>query len=325
MPVTNSDSPSPTFEINGVECAIYLGDDGEQGGIIEQWSDRGLEVLVYFHCRWSDRMEVIRGLRGTVTLIGDRVVRDILPFSLPQPELDPQTNWSRWICTGTDNFIPKKFRTDQNGSFTGLSGWGYYDSVVIPAHFMVTTYFTTFDVSQDGPVDISGFPFTTTKIRTSGEIFSPPSQVYKFVKPDNAGNSIRVEDIGVGITRVRTEIDITRHYMPNVPLKNLQIAIGKINETQMTFADFDYPRGSILCSGIQQSDPYGDAASGLMVQDFEYTLIANGQSNNPDDPPLDWNKYMRPDNGEWDTIMDPNSRTPFRYGNLNHLIWPEYV
>ncbi len=322
MPVTNPTlSPSPVFEINGVEVAIYVGEDGEQGGIIEQWSDRGLEVLVYFHCRWDDRIELVRGLRGTVALVGNTVIRDILPFTLPQPAFQPQTKWNRWICTGTDNFIPKKFRTDVEGDITGLAGWGYYSSVVVPAHFMVTTYFTNLDQFEDGQVDISGFPYTTTKIRTSGEIFSPPSQVYKFEKDPR----IRVEDIGIGITRVRTEIDITRHYMPNVPLTNLQIAMGKLNDTAMKFADFNYPKGAILCSGVQQSDPYGDAASGLIVQDYEYTLLANGQSNNVDDPPLDWNQYMRPDNGSWDKLLDPGNNPPFRYGDLNHLIWPEYV
>jgi hypothetical protein len=326
MPVTNSDSPSPVFQINDVDVAIYLGEGAEAGGIIEQWSDRGLEVLVYFHCRWSDRIELIRGLRGTVALVGNTVIRDILPFHLPQDPLQPQTKWNRWICTGTDNFIPKKFRTDQDGEFTGLAGWGYYDSVVVPAHFMVTTYFTDLGSQfEDGQVDPSGFPFTTTKIRVSGEIFSPPSQVYKFKTADANGNFIRVEDIGVGITRVRAELDVMRHYMPVVPLANLQVAMGKLNESPMKFADFNYPKGSILCSGVQQSDPYGDAASGLIVQDYEYTLIANGESNNPDDPPLDWNLYMRPDNGLWDQLLDPNGRTPFRYADLSHLIWPEYV
>ncbi len=320
MPVTNENSPSPTFEINGVPVAIYVGNDGEQGGIIEQWSDRGLEVIVYFHCRWEDRIELIRGLRGTVAEVGGDVIRDILPFALPQNPLQPMTKWNRWICTGTDNFMPKKFRTDQDGAFTGLAGWGYYDSVVVPAHFMVTTYFTDPDGSflQTDP---SHFAFTTTKIRTSGEVFSPPSQVYKFKTAPN----IRVEDIGVGITRVRTEFDVMRHYMPFVPLTNLQTAIGKLNDSPMRFSDFNYPKGSILCSGVQQSDPYGDAASGLIVQDYEYTLIANGQSNEPDDPPLDWNQYMRPDNGSWDELNDPSGRTPFRYDDLTHLIWPEYT
>ncbi len=326
MPVTNENSPSPTFEINGVPVAIYVGNDGEQGGIIEQWSDRGLEVIVYFHCRWEDRMELVRGLRGTVAEVGGDVIRDILPFTLPQNPLQPMTKWNRWICTGTDNFMPKKFRTDQDGAFTGLAGWGYYDSVVVPAHFMVTTYFTNPDESFL-QVDPSGFPFTTTKIRTSGEVFSPPSQVYKFSKPDANGNFIRVEDIGVGVTRVRAELDITRHYMPNVPLTNIQTAIGKLNDTAMRFAGFSYSRGAILCSGVQQSDPYGDAASGLIVQDYEYTLIANGQSNDPNAPqiPLDWNQYMRPDNGEWDTLIDQNGNMPFRYDDLSHLIWPEYA
>ncbi len=325
MGIFSGNKESPPIDVNGVPAFIYVGDDGEQGGIIESWTDRGLEFTVFFHVDWADRIDFIRKLRGSVSYLGNNILR-LLPWTIPIPDTD-SLKWSRYLCVGTDPFIPKKFRTNQD------TGWGEYDTVVIPAHFATTPYQV-----GDGQIptaaqnDPSGLPYTSCKFHSTGEVFAPSSQFYSFANhPD-----VKVEDVGVAIWRTRTEINITRYFMPIIPLNELQAVINTVNKKPMNFSNVQYAEESILCTSIENSEPYGDPGNGLLVQDIHYVLIANGPSPDPADKgeTLSWNKFLMPftpgpgaaaSASTWDKLVDGNGNPPYRSTNLQHAIWPDYI
>ena len=150
----------------------------------------------------------------------------------------------------------------------------------------------------------------------------PPSGTYKYEQ----NPKVLVEDAYCGIARTRTEIKITRHYMPIIPLQETQSIIGAVNSVPLTFADYTYPVGSCLLTGYPDTEPYADPVTGLQVWDLHYQLLANAPSNAQQtvtDTTLDWNMFMTPV-GTWSRIVDKNGNFPFPYLDFRHAIWPEY-
>src|SRR5260221_302526 len=64
-----------TLKINGVQCAIYQGESGFEGGITESNTEQGRAATVVFQCYWRDRIKLMTGLLGTVDYIGGQVAR----------------------------------------------------------------------------------------------------------------------------------------------------------------------------------------------------------------------------------------------------------
>ena len=268
MPVVNPHfGGSPYFNINGAQVGIYVGENGEEGGIQQTWGEKGLELNVAFTTPWATVPLLLQGLRGRVSYTGESIQRTP-PWTFPNG--DGLTNWNRFLCDGTGEITGIKWRTDTTGAVTGLAGWGYYQTAIVPAHFSVPTY-QVIQLYPNGQNDPSGMPYTTTTFSVSGEVFMPPSGTYRYEQ----NKKVLVEDAYAGIARTRTEIKITRHYMPIIPLQETQAVIGAINSYPMTFADYTYPIGSILLTGYPDTEPYSDPVTGLLVWDLHYQLLAN--------------------------------------------------
>ncbi len=327
--------PSPGIEINGVTCAIYHGENADEGGIVETWTDRGLEVTISFACAWSDRIKLIQGLRGAVSWDGGipGTIYRTKPINLPPilGDMCPDTPdlegidyyWQRYICTSTDTFHPKTPRNDFDATITGYAGWCYYDYVVIRAHFTSPSYFVA-DEKLKFPFpqgyDISGYPYTTTTTRSSGEIFAPYTNQFQFASAPNSP----INEANVAIMRPKTEITVTRHYMPVVDTLTLTAIVGAINKDKMTFGTYEYPAESILYLS-HEVESYSDVSTGLLCYDIKHNLIANGPVIGNDEKSISsWNYYLRPDNGKWDKLQTKDGTTPYQTDDIVKAIWPEY-
>ena len=315
---------SPYFQINGQVCGIYVGADGEQGGIVPAWTDRGLEITVYLHCAWESYPYVLRGLRGWVGFDQNGNIVRTDPVSMPINPNQQDYAWGRFICVGTGDIRGEKWRTDQDGSITGAAGWGYYVNAIIPAKFAAPSYQTQAAApgygNGKGQSDLSGMPYTTTKIRTSGEVFCPPHGAYSWP------NGTPVDEAHVGVIRAKQEIQITRHFMPTIPVDRYQSVVGTVNGKPLALGRYSFPRGTIMFMGCSEIEPYSDVGTGLSVCDITFNLMGNGTDNLPadgTDHTLDFNKVMDP-TGSWQFITDANQRGPFPYANLWSVIWPEY-
>jgi hypothetical protein len=323
--------PSPGYVINEIDCAIYLGEDGQSGGIRESWTDRGLEVNIDFICAWKDRLRLIQGLRGGATwdgTPGGKVTRQH-PVSLPLvstdecPEIPIWSGlgyfWNRFICVGTGEFEPVRWQTDKDGSVTGIQGWGFYDSVIIPTRWASQTYFTGNSIVNPYVMgyDLSGYPYTTTTTKTSGEVFSPNTSTFKFL---NSG--IPVNEASIGLIRAKTEIIITRHYLPGIDVASYDSLVGKINSDILTLGN----KPESLLYMTYDVEPYGDASTGTTFCDIKHHIVANGLVRDDNGKNQDsWNYYMNR-KGNWDKLVDSKTGkiSPYYTAAFKPVIWPDY-
>lgn len=328
---------SPYFMINGCECGIFVGQDGQGGGIEPQWVDGGLEVTVHIICWWIDLEKVLRGLRGYAETSREKgkeggvytSVNRVDPVGLPQvtASLDvPGWNWDRFICVGTGPIRGLKWRTDNDGSLTKLIGWGYYSKAVIPARFAATTWQTRDHAAGMGSAgmglrDLSGLPYTTTRIGSEGEVFIPPHGAYQW-----SPNGPDIPEGHIGIIRAKHQIQVTRHYMPFVPLAASDAIMGSVNSKNIQFGDLRFTAGGLMFLGISDVESYSDIG-GMTMFDYTLNLLGNGNDNLPPDGgsrSLNYNWSMDP-SGVYRPVIDssPNQNPPFPKKLWAAAMWPD--
>jgi hypothetical protein len=302
--------------INDIECTFFLGADGDQGGIEENYSlESGPEARCMFKCAWEDRSQLIRGLLGTVGYANGTVSRTP-PFAYPldQTQSGDQLQ-NRWICTSCGPVRGIKWRTDPDGSetFTGVPGWGFYEWAVFEAVFNVPLWQVD-DLDPGSPLcDASSRPYVVTKSRTSGEVFAPPTGSVIYGGGKFAGKAL--QDVNASLIRTRTEFSVTLIRMPIVPFNTVagdppppgSPLIGSVNAKDIPFGGYLFPKGSILLTGLN-SEPRPDPCNFGIVQDVEITMLANGPASAFQNSPagggdpllnnLDWNYFVDP-SGKW--------------------------
>ena len=326
---------SPALDINGVPAAIYLGDHGDEGGIREIWTDRGLEVTIEFIVDWKKRIQFIQALRGASAVeIGDdgtieSIVRQA-PWMLPQQIFDflPDMEyygggpykWENYICQGTENFRPIKPKVDYDGSETGLAGWVYYEYVIIPARFGVAPYqYWDNRNNYDVGLDLSGLPYTNVKAKASGEVFQCDAATYKF-------KNLGVSAGNVGFIRPRQEFTITRYLMPYVDTERYDRLIGKVNQDPIVIGTTEYPPESMLYTGYEP-EWVGDPSTGMLFCNIHHTILANGLVTVVNgDTSSSWN-YAVTRNGTFDELVQANDNvtSPYTKREFKPVIWPETV
>lgn len=335
--------PSPRVRVGDVWAAFYLGEDGQSGGIRESWGDDGLEIQIDFVIEWSDRIKLIQNLNGACSYDNGAYHRKV-PIKIPAligdsspglPGMADDYMWYRFVCAGAGEFKPLKWRTDVDGERTGIAGWGFYSAVIVPTHWRVPSYvIDDAKFTPDFPgADVSGYPYTTTDIKTSGEAFSPYAASYKFL-----GSGTQVDDAKVSLIRGRREITITRHYMPYVDFDRLGKMIGRVNKEPFVFGNNEYKAESLLYLGSEiESRP--DAATGGLYYNIIHHIMANGSVKDDDDKTSSsWNSFITPD-GKWDTIVRDlkdwrgipgppqpgvDIETPYKADFTPKDIWPDY-
>jgi hypothetical protein len=307
MPADPKDAfPKPNWilEINHVRCSIYMGPSGTEGGLNEANPTEGRTASVVFQCYWDDRLDLIAGLIGTVDYFSGRIERKE-PFSYPVAMRDTQSGKifpNRLVCTSISSVVGTKWQTDDDGSFTGVVGWGGYVFALITAEFTCPPYLVkplTDPLAPTDPAfnDLVYQVYTISKVRVSGEVFSPPVGSFQFAEGKFAGQPLL--DVGASQIRTRFEVSVTRVRMPLIPTETASPLLGTVNDSDFLVGGQKFPKGTMLFSGINP-EPRSDPYNGGLIFDVEFTWLANAPASTTDDP-LDWNFFLDP-GGVWTKV-----------------------
>jgi hypothetical protein len=329
-------SPSIDFSNGTSELSVSIvpGEDG-RGGIREtMWGDRGMEVAIDFRVPWKKRLQFLYLLRGSCGYDGANYWR-YPPIQLPIIESDSIADlntkeefssypWNRYYCSSVGECRPIGMRTsNKDGDPTGEPGWPYYDEVIVPTKWSVPLYRIgddQIDPATPGS-DPSGFPYTTTRWRVAGQIFSPYTNAYRF-----AGEATPANEANIGILRAKTELSITRHFMPIVDTVALDALIGKVNLDEIQIGSDVNPPQSMIYLGYE-AEPYVNPSNGRLVYDVTHRLLVNGVVFDKDgDPQESWNYFMNRQ-GYWDKLVlkDNPGIGVYRMDQFRCKLWPEYV
>jgi hypothetical protein len=280
--------PSPTFTINGVECALHIEGFGERA-FVETHGPQGKQATMMIKCAYDDKPALMIGLLGTVTFTASRTIVRSPPFQYPADTS------GMMVCTSVTDFFGQNFATDQT------SGLGLFDDCIMGANFSVPSY------DPGGSSDLSHYPYVTTRMRTSTEVFAPPKGGFFFA--GDVGKPLGVA--GPGFIRPHTEIQSTRHWMPYPFVQLAESLVGQVNDRPMVFADKTYAKGTILFVN-SDIEPTSDPATGLRTFDIPLHLLANDN--------IDWNYFIDND-GEYTkvTTAGVDGRPVYGYADLTQL------
>jgi hypothetical protein len=329
-------NPSPPLEFlpGTLEASVHFGADVRAAIRETMWTDKGMEVSIDFLVAWKDRIKFLYLLRGSCGFDGADYWRR-LPISLPTIDFDTLDGlgtqeddqlyqWGRYFCSSIGELRPIKPRvTDDGFDPTGVVGWPFYEDVVVPTKWSVPLYYI-----GDAPIDPgspgrdpSGMPYTTTRWRSTGEIFSPYTNAYRF-----KGEATPANEANIGILRLKKELSITRHFMPLVDTASLDPLFGKINLDAIKIGTDTYPPESLMYLGYEP-EPYINPANGRIVYDITHKIIANGEVfDKAGAVQRSWNYYMNR-SGYWDKLVlkDNAAQGVYHMDEFACKIWPEYV
>lgn len=313
---------------------IYYGDRGERGVRETMWSDRGMEVSIDFLVRWVDRIKFLYLLRGSCGYNGQDYWRHI-PISLPMIDSDVISDlderegvdhypWNRYFCSSIGECTPIKVRTTSKDlEYTGAEGWPYYDKVIIPTRWAVPLYVIAdepYDPATPGK-DPSGYPYTTTHSHTTGDVFSPYTNAFKFKTEETPAN-----EANIGIFRAKQELLITRHSMPYIDTVALDDLIGKVNLDPIQIGADLNPPESMLYLGYER-EPHINPSNGKVVYDVTHRLAVVGPVRDQNgDKKESWNYYMNR-KGYWDKLVlkDNPAKGVYETEEFKCKLFPEYV
>jgi hypothetical protein len=321
----------PSFLINDVPCGIYIGPDGQDGGIQERYDydGGGAQADVVIQCPWPQRYQVIMGLLGAVQLqnAGNNQynINRTPPMQYPlPPALIDQGDGNggllpgRMICTSIGTIRGVKARTDEDGGTTGLQGWLYYALAQIPATFTNPVWQT---IETDGTLfsdagQLLAGAYAITRTKASGEVFAPPTGSVVFAAGAFAGQPL--VDVHASFIRARTEIEIELLRMPFIP-GVIQQSIGTCNNAPVTIGNINYPLGSILFVAMTTEEIPDPISLGTLTN-IKLSFIANAPAaGNPinANTPLDWNMNLDP-SGQWNYCwLNQAQKAPiFPYSNF---------
>ncbi len=309
------------LRIGGVPCCVYLGPDGRDGPS-ESNGPEGRRAAVAFQCYWEDRLDLIAGLVGTVDYVGGTIARQD-PFAYPLASRDQASGRmfpARTFCTGITSIEGTHPWTDPDGTNTGKAGWVGFIYAVVQAEFSTPPYLIQDllgpGIPPESPAfnDLSYQTYCISKVRVSGEVFSPPTGAFVFAGGAFSGDKLL--DVGASQIRTRFEVSITRVRMPLVPMTVATTLTGTINDAQFLVGGQLFPRGSMLFTGVNP-EPRSDPYNGGIIYDVELTFMANGQAAGQDTP-LDWNYFLDP-GGAWSKVQTAGGDPVFAYADHTAL------
>lgn len=308
------------LQINNVQCGVYIGPNPESGGfgITESNGTDGRSATVYFICYWDDRLTLIAGLLGTVDYANGSVIRNdpfVYPLS-PNDQENGEIFGSRLFCTSITSVTGIKPWTDTSGGNVGLAGWVGYCYAVIQAEFTSPPYLIQALLGPGVPPDDPGFndltyqDYIISKVRVSGEVFSPPTGAFVFA--GGAFNGQPLLDVGASQIRTRFEVSTTRVRMPLVPMQTITNLLGTVNQGQFLIGGQFFPQGALLFTGVNP-EPRTDPYNGGIIWDVELTFMGNGNAAGQN-VPLDWNFFIDP-GGAWSKVTTAGGNPVFAYAD----------
>jgi len=264
--------------VNGIQASIV--------SVREAWPEQGGPTAdVVFQGSWDLRYNLVKAIFGYASLNGSTIYRQTPYQYPPSPNL-----WARSL-TSIEGIGP---RTNQ------ATGWLGYKICQIGVHFAVPPF--GFNVeSPQAQNDPSGQPWTTTKIKGSGEVFTPPGtgSTFSWNAAGKTYNNAPIPNSTIGVLFPRVEISMTRHWMPFIPVLTASTYIGSANLNPVEMGNQLFAKGTILFGGFNSSESADTL--GNLVWEIEYTILVNQNDR-------DWNSYLAPD-GTYQLVQP----LPFQY------------
>jgi hypothetical protein len=278
--------------INGIPCEIYVGEDGQAGGVQESWPEEGPKAVVEYTCDWSSRYALMQGLRGGV-YGGVAVFPHAYP---PSPNL---------YCKSIGQVRGIKPRP--------ASGFLTYEKAVVPAEYGIPTWNLQASDPAGSHSDPSGKELCRTRFRTSVEVMRPPSGAFYWESGPDATK--KIPDSASGLIRVKVEINIQRMWLPRVPLSDMIVYSGTVNQTPVQVGDYTFPKGTLMYMTANAGQTE-DSLDGMTFEG-EHVLVGCGPTIDGTGTPKypEWNQIMARD-GTWNyvnTESDGSGDRPYRY------------
>jgi hypothetical protein len=215
------------FTIGGLPVTFAF-PEGDPGGCIEESVSSGQPPVatVQLQCPWAGRYYVWKGMLGTATGGAGSIYRQA-----------PMTYWDspNLVCVAIAGARPIRH--------TGITT---FSECRFTATFTYPTY--NFPGQQNGITDASGVAWTTTRIRVSAQVTQVP--LGTFVWTGGADSGKAVPEAQLGITVPHTEISITRHLMPYLPISEAESCVGTVNSNPVTIGNRTYANGELLFAGM---------------------------------------------------------------------------
>lgn len=301
--------PSPHLTIGGVDCTISFGPDGTSEGVTEAWPVDGATATVYYRCAWTDRYTLAQALIGSSSYVDNVLIR------VPPHKYPPSPNL---VCGSLGTIQPYGIGVLQTSQGGLPAGWMTAQYAIVPATYIVPHFDT--GASSDPPTDPSGQPWTTTRFRISGDVFTPPNRTYKYVQrtgdpnyPQGTSAGIPVADSLLGIIRPQIEISMTRHRVPveAFSIESIVGFIGKVNDNNVQFGNHIFEEGYLLFSGFNSTATVDTIGS--LTFEVEYGLLGRFDYS--------WNTIMAPDTNWYliNTKADETGQYPFDYADFANI------
>jgi len=239
---------NPLFTIGGYDVKFAF-PEGNPGDAIEESVSQGQPPVatVQLQCPWRGRYIVWRGLLGTATGGPGSILRQP-PFQYwDSPNL---------VCIGISGAKP----IQHVGGFQ-------FTECRFTAAFSYPTY--NYPGQQNGITDPSGVPWTTTRVRVSAQVTQVPVGTFVWTGGTDSGKAVPEAQLGISVPH--TEISITRHLMPYLPIAEAESCVGTVNTNPVTIGNRTYSGGQLLFAGMS-----GDIecdVSGNRTFKCEYTLL----------------------------------------------------
>jgi hypothetical protein len=246
-----------------------LSDDGIREGVTRSG---GPGATVRMRCLFEDHYDLVRDLMGTSVVVGGSIVRTP-PFAYPASTNLYCTEIPE-ISGGKKKFFSSFFPSDGNWI---ASKYSYLTVVFTPIPY---------DFDGSGP---AGQPWTSLHIGVSGEFLSMPQSHYKFA--DGVPTTT-----GVGKVVPQQEISLTRHFLPYLPVVEMDAQVGKVNGADFTIGAFTYLAGTLLFLGGENE--YQRDTAGNTLMDLDYKFLYRK---------VKWNYYKHPSpTHDFEVVTDGN-------------------
>jgi hypothetical protein len=244
---------SGSLVIGGVTAAVAFTDgDASIEESVPEGQD-GPRVTVTFECAYADRYGLVRGLAGSATGGAGSIVR-VAPFAYP-----PSPNL---YCIA----VP---------SIRGV-GWKWAGSWATAREARVTATFGVprfgFEAAGSNP-DPTGLPWTTTRFRITAEFLKPTYGGTFYWTNGGPQNGKPVPDSGLSLILPHSEVSITRHMMPYIPIAEALEYAGSVNSAPITLSNYTFPAGTILFVGMNATESADSI--GNKIFEAEYIFVAN--------------------------------------------------
>ncbi len=252
----------------------------DEDAVTESWDpSNGAQAKVKFHVTWANRLQFVKDMVGTFAGTPPSTITRTVPFRYP-----PSPNL---FAVGIDSISPLGKPIPMPG--IGLP-WMARQTAVVTVRFGVPQWTTT---GNDA--------YTKVTFAASGENLTLPETAYAF------GDGTPT-NLAVGKLMAQMEITVTRSRMPFLPVQAMLTCEGKVNSAAYQILGVPFAAGKLLFVA-GQSDFQLDA-TGAIAYSQEYKFLAR---------PIEWNKFVRPDGGGFDTLLDRSSAPVYDPADFNIL------